>query len=408
MILTKKLIFCFPYRGAGGVNMMFMRLASHLHRQGVQVALVDYEDGAMATGKDRDIELIPYFDDRPVLIPIDAIIVFQSMTPWSIFPSLRIAPETNLFFITTLPANFYPVLPGFLRNKMYEGGTIAKFFWHTLLRNEYGIAKRFLDLIESKNAHAILDTDIVCNLKQSLGAALPQPKLLPLFSDDTHSNGFLGKTRLNTDVLTLGWVGRLADFKITILNRVLLDAYEYASAHSQKIEFTVVGSGEYETLLADLKSDFFTIVKIPSVTPAELNGFLLKLDMLFAMGTTALEGAKLGVPTVRLDYSYSKIPEGYRYKFFHEIQGYSMGERIDSDCFRNGTHLFKDIMCVLRDGREELSQKGYDFYHAHHTIANSARLLMEYIGGSSLRWKDLSERGLLNSFLFDFWKNLRK
>lgn len=388
--------------------MMFMRLASYLRQQGIPVALIDYPDGAMALNRDPDIELIPYSDEREVIVPAESTVVFQTMTPWSIFPSLRIAPETNLFFITTLPANFYPVLPGFLRNLMYEGGTVAKFFWHTLLRNEYGIARRFLDLIESKNAHAILDTDIVCNLKQSLGAALSHPKLLPLFSDDTHTNGFLEKPRANTDAFTLGWVGRLADFKITILNRVVRDAFDYANTHHQKIDFVVVGSGEYETRLVDLASDYFTMTKIPSIAPAELSGFLLKLDMLFAMGTTALDGAKLGVPTVRLDYSYSKIPEGYRYKFFHEIQGYSMGERIDSGCFRNGTHPFDDVMAALRDGREELSRKGYDFYHAHHTIANSARLLMEYLGGSSLQWKDLSERRLLNSFLFDFWKNLRK
>lgn len=404
----QKLIFCFPYRGAGGVNMMFMRLASYMRQQGIPVALIDYPDGAMALNRDADIDLIPYSDEGEVMVPAESTVVFQTMTPWSIFPSLQIAPETNLFFITTLPANFYPVLPGFLRNKMYEGGTLAKFFWHTLLRNEYGIAKRFLDLIESKNAHALLDTDIVCNLKQSLGAALHHPKLLPLFSDDTHTNGFLERTHPNSDILTLGWVGRLADFKITILNRVVRDAYEYASSHRQKIDFVVVGSGEYEMQLVDLASDYFTMTKIPYIAPSELSGFLLKLDMLFAMGTTALDGAKLGVPTVRLDYSYSQIPKNYHYKFFHEIQGYSMGERIDSGCFRNGTHPFDDVMSALRDGRKELSQKGYDFYHAHHTIANSARLLMEYLNGSSLQWKDLSERRLLNSFLFDFWKKLKK
>lgn len=388
--------------------MMFMRLASHLHKQGFPVALVDYPDGAMAQNKDADIELIPYFDEQDVLLPSNATVIFQTMTPWSIFPSLRINPESNVFFITTLPANFYPVLPGFLRNRMYEGGILAQFFWHTVLWNEYGKTKRFLNLIESRNAHALLDSDIVCNLKQSLGETIPLPKLLPLFSDDTRTNSYLDKTRNDTDTLALAWIGRLADFKITILNRVIRDAFDYANAHHQKIDFTVVGNGEYETHLIDLKSDFFNIIKIPYIAPAELSTFILKLDMLFAMGTTALDGAKLGVPTVRLDYSYSAIPEHYRYKFFHEIQGYSMGERIDSACFQNGTHPFDEIMSALLDKREDLSRKGYDFYHAHHTLANSAQLLIEYVIGSSLQWKDLSEHKLLNSFLFDFWKQLKR
>ena len=66
--INEKIIFCFPYKkGAGGVNMMFMRLASYLSGQKYDVALVDYIDGDMAKNKDENIDLIPYFDDDEVL-----------------------------------------------------------------------------------------------------------------------------------------------------------------------------------------------------------------------------------------------------------------------------------------------------------------------------------------------------
>src|SRR5690606_28464442 len=44
-----KLFFCFPYRGVGGVSLLFMRLGTFLAEQhGMEVTLIDYADGFMA------------------------------------------------------------------------------------------------------------------------------------------------------------------------------------------------------------------------------------------------------------------------------------------------------------------------------------------------------------------------
>jgi len=407
MVRMQKLIFCFPYnKGAGGVNMMFMRLASHLHKLGHSVALVDYVDGDMAKNKDEHIELIPYYDEKEVVIPENSIVIFQSMTPWSIYPSLKMSDDTKLFFITTLPANFYPVLPGFLRNLMYEGKTVAKFIWHTILSSEYRKSKHFLKLIEQKDSHAILDTDIVCNLQKSLNVKMENPNILPLFSQDVESNLYLKEDK-KTDIIELGWVGRLADFKINILNHTIKNAFEYANKMKKKINFVVVGDGEHENELINLESEYFTMTKISHIKPSELNEFMLGLDMLFAMGTTALDGAKMGLPTVRLDYSYSEIPLEYKYKFFHEVQGYSMGEKIESKCFTNGLHDFSDLMSVFDQDKKQLSEMGYDFYKSHHSIDSSAKLLISYIQKSTMKWSDLTHNNLTNSLFYNTWKRIK-
>jgi len=406
--VDKKIIFCFPYKkGAGGVNMMFMRLASYLSKQKYDVALVDYIDGDMAKNKDKNVDLIPYFDDNEVLIPTNSILIFQTMTPWSLYPSLKIQDSTHIFFITTLPANFYPVLPGVLRNIMYEGGIIAKLFWSTLLLNEYKKSKKFLKFIEVKNSHALLDLDIVCNLMKSLDTKIDNPKLLPLFSQDVEENEFLKKDIKDSNILNFGWVGRLADFKINILNHTMQNAFEYANSEKERINFVVVGDGEYSDQLFAEESEYFSIAKISYVKPSELNHFMLTLDMLFAMGTTALDGAKLGVPTVRLDYSYSQIPKNYKYKFFHEVRGYSMGERIESSCFANGLHDFEDLINIFNQDEKQLSELGFDFYKSHHSIDSSSNLLLNYIQESSLRWSDLIDNNLMNSLFYDVWKKIR-
>ena len=56
MNLTKKnLYFFFPYRGVGGVPVLFLRLANYLSNMNVyNIFLIDYEDGYMAKNYDKD------------------------------------------------------------------------------------------------------------------------------------------------------------------------------------------------------------------------------------------------------------------------------------------------------------------------------------------------------------------
>jgi hypothetical protein len=404
--LNEKLIFCFPYRGAGGVNMMFMRLASYLADRGLDAALIDYEDGDMAINKRSDVELIPYYDDQTVFVPENAVLILQSLTPWSLYASLDIPKTTRLFFITTLPANFYPVLPGRFRNAMLQGGKVASFFWFTLLTNEYKKAKNFLHLIERKDANVFLDGDIVCNLSRSFNIDLTENTVMPLFSDAVSSNVFVKSRKHNH--MVLGWLGRIADFKINILNKVMKDAFSYADTYRELLEFHVIGDGEYVSELFDLQSDYFKVVKIPYVKPSELNTALMQCDILFAMGTSALESAKLGTPTVRLDYSYDVIPEEYRYKFFHEIENYSMGDNIESACFKNGSHTFEDICQYYLQNRVALSEQVFEHYEKHHSIERATAILLNKLKSSQLYWSEMLESKLLSSFWYSCWNSVRK
>lgn len=398
MIFKKKIVFCFPYRGAGGVNMMFIRLATYFKKMGLNVAIVDYPDGAMATNNHSDVELIPYYDNKDVLIASDSIVILQTMTPWSIFPSLKLAPDSHVFFITTLPANLFPVIPGPLRSKMYEGQIVSKFFWYTLLHHEYKKVKEFARLLIDKKSIVLLDSDIKCNLKASLDLNFPDDEFLPLFSDDVQINRFYENYICSEkEELRLGWVGRLSDFKITILNHVIYEAFQYANKNMKKIIFHVVGDGELRSKLFVPNSKNFEVKVTPFINPEALDEAILDLDLLFAMGTSSLEGAKLGVPTVRLDYSYKEIPAHYKYVFLYEVKGYCLGARIGSCCFKNGIHSFSDVMGMIENEQQNVSRKCYSFYNENHSIKNSALMLLGHISKSSLEWRMIVDSGFLFS-----------
>ncbi len=407
-LVEKKLIFCFPYRdGPGGVNMLFLRLATYLMDSGYDTGIVDYPDGTMAKNRKPSLPLFPYSDNEPVKIPEDSIVIFQSMTPWSIYPMLMINDSCHIFFVTTIPVNFYPVLPGFLRIKMLKGGRFAKAVWATLLRNEYAKSRNFLKLIQDKKSNVFLDTDTVCNLRQSFNIQIADPDFFPLFSEDVERNLYLEVIKPESEVLNLGWVGRIADFKVSILNKVINDAYDFSVENNRNIIFHIVGSGEYENNVINRASKYFKIKKIPHIQPNDLNEFMLSLDILFAMGTSALDGAKLGLPTVMLDYSYFKVSNSYLYKFFYETDGFCLGQKIDGKCFNNGLHSINTVLQELITGKDELSKKTFNKYAKFHSISSNVKLLLVYISESSLIWRDLKLNKLLTSSIYSTWKKLR-
>jgi hypothetical protein len=406
--INKKIIFCFPYRGTGGVSLLFLRLANQLRLLNFNVAIIDYIDGFMSLNNKNDIEFIEYKDYEHVNILGNSILILQSLVPWSIYPALRISRSTNLFFITTIPINLYPALP-IVRDKMLKGGFFAKMVWMTILKDEHNKVKKFIDLGIKKDSIVFLDADIVCNLINTLSLGLSNAKIIPLFSENTVENSYLKKNKLKiTNELIVGWVGRIADFKIHILNRVIEDLKKFSENNDIRIRTIIIGKGERESNLLDYNTENFKIERIDYIDPDTLHEQLLKFDLYFAMGTAALDGARLGVPTVRLDYSFEKVNKGYKYKFLFDVNGYSLGELIGSKCYNKGIYSMSELINKAEDDIAILSHDTFIFYQKNHSLSNATKLFIDFVENSKLNWGDIVNANILDSRLYNLWKKIRK
>jgi hypothetical protein len=151
------------------------------------------------------------------------------------------------------------------------------------------------------------------------------------------------------------WIGRIdSDFKILPLLKVINDISHSIEDNllPDYPKFTIVGTGDaMGQLRAQISSctriDFILIDWLDKDSLCSL--LINQADILFAMGSSALLGASLGVPTVIVQpYSSTENESQTIYRWIHETNGHSLGEFPMFECKpmqikRRFSELFSDI-----------------------------------------------------------------
>src|SRR5205823_7718665 len=121
--------------------------------------------------------------------------------------------------------------------------------------------------------------------------------------------------------VNVAWLGRLSDFKVHILLYTMQRLARWAEHSGVTVDMHVIGDGPDATLIRNSSVDHprFRRTFTGSLTGRDLQRYLIeRVDLLVAMGTSALEGARLGIPTILLDIAYGRVKEGYEYKWLFE------------------------------------------------------------------------------------------
>ncbi|UPQ88121.1 hypothetical protein [Vibrio sinaloensis] len=393
------IVFCFPYRGVGGVSLLFSRIANYLSKKRC-VFVVDYKDGFMAKNIEASVKLIEYDEQTPAVIPENTIVVFQAMTPWSIFSSLTIPDSSRIFFWHCHPYNLvpsYPVVDGYLKAHRQINLLVYK----TIFRSYWNKANKFLEILSENNSIAFMDKPNKDNTQFFFkGLTFDSPYLrIPSFSVNSRHKKF------EPGLLRLGWIGRITDFKVSILKHTLLVANKVASKINSPIEFTVVGSGEYLSEVKGLASSLTQIKVefIEHIDPKVIDDYIFdNIDLMFAMGTSALESAKLGVPTVLLDFSYKDVPDSYAFVPLFLKQGESLGEDVSAlHSYSNGVNqslasMYNILHDLENDKYQEYSDSTVEYFNKFHEIGQIAEQLVTCLDRSRTCYNDLKEQNIIS------------
>lgn len=190
------------------------------------------------------------------------------------------------------------------------------------------------------NERSLIFTDEVGMYSDLVDLRDEQVKLPDIvFPIPIKSDRAVNSDRFSDKAKSIAWVGRIdSDFKILPLIQLIEDsaAVRGQTCFEKNFTFIIVGSGnamrQLEGCISRYKEIRFELHEW--LSHEELNAILLeRVDVLFAMGSSALLGASLGVPTVVVQpYSHESERKLANYRWIDETIGHSLGEFPSTFC----------------------------------------------------------------------------
>lgn len=388
MNTTKKNIyFFFPYRGIGGVSIIFMRAAHYLAKLNTfTVFLIDYPDGYMARNSvaEDNLYFIEYYHDKVIKFDGDSIIIFQSLPLWGMPENLIFSATTKILFWNLHPYNIfgYATRLNRIRNQILKYSAI-QIFRKFIYSNE----RKALKLFNTNNAIAFMDGENLTQAERLLDLKIKNPQFVPIMIDDYDNIKI--DYQLNEQKLNFVWIGRIADFKVHILVYTIRKILEYAKSKGLEISFHIVGNGNYLEYLKNSFTGNSSIFYYDYVAPTELKRFLNDKDIALGMGTSALDMAKYGLPTILLDFVYEEFHDDYLFNWLFETKNYTVGRQIDASMLKNDNDSLETMLDYVRLNYHQLSQKTFNYIIENFELAISMEKLINVIQNNTMEYKDI-------------------
>ena len=113
---------------------------------------------------------------------------------------------------------------------------------------------------------------------------------------------------------------------------------------------------------------------------AELKTLLLQSNLNIGMGTAALEGAKLGIPTLIVDAAKQMFPSEYKYRWIFESQDLSLGRMLNfkKNIELEGRMNIEDVFYELKSSYLKISQNSYLHTFNNYEIGKVASTILNY------------------------------
>jgi len=382
--------FC-PSREFGGAENLVIKISKELIRRGIRVTIIDYENGIVTSilSKTEEIELITYEDGRKFLVRNVTHIISFSYWIETIIQLLVTESKIFLLFWFIHPYHIFHLI------KPIQSSRASYIYLNYIKKIRF-----MLSLMNEKGSLKFMDRENFFIAKEYFKLDFnPDFIQIPVINKDH----VLIKSKKESEELGVAWIGRLPQEKVNILLYVLSQVRQWSLMNKKNIHFYIVGNGLAEGLLNDFLrvNDFkyLKITRIPHILPEEIPEFLNGKKLMFAMGTSALEGGAEKIPTILLDYTYYNfqkiIRKGYKFKWLFQTVDFNLGSDIfkSRGLIKQENHLtIDDVFNVILDPvkRDSVAEKCYDYCIKNHTIEVVILKLMTVLENCRLSADDLS------------------
>lgn len=364
----ESICFWMPSYSVVGANVSFFNLSLYLMKKTkLKAFYVTYEDGYLAMQlAEAGIPVIPYLDETSEFSFSRKCVIVTSSTRPIMLKKMRPDNKMLLWHNETAPCNWGAV---FLMNETQD----------------------YFRLCHEKHAMVFHDWSSWDVLSQDAGFEF-EKLYLPLCIEPRRF--MAGGELISDEEMHLTWLGRLVPDKMYSLLYLINHYAQYATSRRKVLH--IIGDGSSRAEIEAYCKRFYNKITFDfkgTVTGNELDEFLIEnTDILFAMGTSLLEGAALKIPTaiVLLDTVQIKTDEFF---WMFDSKEYCCGV-MTSQAGRFGVQYshFRDMMDdIFEYGmKKEYGEKSFRYYEENHSsMEHVAWQLLNAVKKSSLTMGDL-------------------
>lgn len=375
-----KIAFYNPSRIIGGAEHLFFRLYTLYRQQGHTCKVVDYAEGALSQLGAAESDIIPITSVRQRFsVDCDLFILPPNMAYEALYNS-NLKDSTKIVFWSLHPYNCVPILPLAFYKKLNASSFVKALIDCTFLAPQIRYARTLFKDASTRNALLFMDGENFSFAQKFIQSPLNRTFLAIPSPTITETRAPRDPEQQSVNFF---WVGRLVDFKIGALNRLIVDLDAWALAQKAAVTLHVVGSGEAQGQMHSA-----THLKIER--HGHLNNQLLhkklanEADAVFSMGTSVLESAAIGVPSFITMPTYANLGDEHSYLPLPETKSFDLGSFSISEGLLNFDELVKGAFF-----NEHFGEACKHYVLAHHDLTEIAAHLLEIGQRSTLLFSDV-------------------
>lgn len=385
----------------GGAELLIARVADNLAARGYSVTVLDSEKQIIFSNlHDSRVKKITVELDSPVEVECDYLICFASNI-LNLARFVKPSSDSKVVFWSVHPLNSIYLFPG-LGAKLYTlSPNLLKIFNRLFFRKEDVARTQIVNQLMNLESFVAMDGENSDCISSYYGLntripLVPVPVIVPTLEELMISSTFAGYVskadarRSNesevSQVFTLAWYGRLADFKAYPLLYLISELGK--SAPDTPLELLIIGDGPMRSEIQISCQHLGVNAKFLGSLPNEEARIILQnqADIVFAMGTSALEAAALYIPTVLVDASYKKINFPYGFAWLYETKSFTLGKFVNKHSGAYG-HSLESILEAAKSNYSSISEASYSYVSKNHDIVRCIDSLEQATVHSQLSFK---------------------
>lgn len=359
--------FYITWKGIGGVQNLFLNLTKELYKRHIRVKFIYFKDTWLIEELNKEgveYELFELENDNRELLSNflkkDDIII---MSPDS-------------FIIEEI----YQIKPYFLFWVVHPKTFIRKLFPLKKI-----MIKLMIEMMNKRGGLYFMDKTCFEDISHHFSLSINDDYLpIPVMGIEKSNSSNLKSIveKKNRDIISLSYIGRAEIWKVTPVKKIISDLSTTKKIVKKEFKLHIFTDNveEFEQLLSYNSNDI-EIIYHSNIFGTELDQFIKKEILInFAMGTSCLESAKLGIPSILVDCSYDPYPISYKYNWIYNSEGFSLGKVIDKKYISmNGNTLLEIFEQFFKNESfiYDISNSCLEYTSKNHDIETITSLFLE-------------------------------